>query len=129
MDLNRIKVENFRSYECTGWVDVDEKLLVVGKNNAGKSNLLKAVDMALDISPTSPHEVEDVHKQDTERDITIECEFDSLSPSERDRFSKYIEDGRLWVRTVFPFNNNKKLQKISILFLKSKSQQSKTFES
>lgn len=108
MKLDQIRVENFRSYDrMTDWIEVDEKLLIVGKNNAGKSNLLRAVDMVLDVSPTSPHEVADAHLENTEDDIIVECWFSNLTESARETFADYCDDGRLWLRVEFPFDSER----------------------
>jgi AAA15 family ATPase/GTPase len=111
-------VENFRSYEETDWIDVDDKLLIVGKNNAGKSNLLRAVDMLLDVSPTSPHEVGDAHLQNTEDNIVIECRFTDLSDSECEAFADYHDDEQLWLRVEFPFNDERQTAKNKQFVLK-----------
>lgn len=43
MRLTRFKVQNYRSINDSQWIDVDDIAVVVGKNESGKSSLLKAL--------------------------------------------------------------------------------------
>ncbi|MFB6185541.1 MAG: ATP-dependent endonuclease [Halobacteriaceae archaeon] len=104
MKIDRIRIQNYRSYEDSGSIDVGDKLVLVGENNAGKSNILRAIDMFLDISPTSPHQIQDFHLKNTDRDIEIQVWFTDLTEDELEVFEEYISDGVLWVKTVYPFD-------------------------
>ncbi|WP_282351585.1 ATP-dependent nuclease [Haloferax volcanii] len=106
MKLDRFKIRNYRSYDETGDIEFDSKSILVGENNAGKSNIFRALDMFLEISPTTPHDIDDTHLL-TGDTITIEAWFTNLTESERDEFSKYIVDGELWVRTDYPFDEDR----------------------
>jgi predicted ATP-dependent endonuclease of OLD family len=108
MKLDRIRIQNYRSYSDSGSIDIGDKLVLVGENNAGKSNILRAVDMFLDISPTSPHEIQDFHLKNTDEDIEIEVWFSDLTEDEIETFEEYVFEGVLWVKTVYPFDDAKK---------------------
>lgn len=108
MKLDRIRIQNYRSYSDSGSIDIGDKLVLVGENNAGKSNILRAVDMFLDISPTSPHEIQDFHLKNTDEDIEIEVWFSDLTEDEIETFEEYVFEGVLWVKTVYPFDDDKK---------------------
>ncbi|MFB6245005.1 MAG: ATP-dependent endonuclease [Candidatus Nanohaloarchaea archaeon] len=108
MRIDRIRIQNYRSYEDSGPIDIGDKLVLVGENNAGKSNLLRAVDMFLDISPTSPHQLQDFHLKSTGQDIGIQVWFTDLTEDELDVFEEYISDGVLWVKTIYPFDDEDK---------------------
>lgn len=43
MKLTAFRIENFRSIHDSGWVDVDDIAVIVGKNESGKTSLLKAL--------------------------------------------------------------------------------------
>jgi hypothetical protein len=43
MKLTEFKVENYRSIRDSGWVKVDDIAVIVGKNESGKTSLLKAL--------------------------------------------------------------------------------------
>lgn len=107
MKIDRIRAQNFRSYQDSDLIEVGEKLVLVGENNAGKSNILRAIDLALDISPTSPHKLRDFHRENTEENIEITLWFTDLTEEEQDIFEEYISEGVLWVKTVYPFDDKK----------------------
>lgn len=107
MKIDRLRIQNYRSYRDSGTIDIDDKLVLVGENNAGKSNVLRALDMFLDVSPTSPHEIQDFHKKRTEEDIEIEVWFTDLNEEEKEIFDDYLTKGKLWVKTVYPFDDHK----------------------
>lgn len=107
MEIDTIRVKNYRSYEDSGMIDVGNKLILVGENNAGKSNIFRALDMFHDVSPTSPHEIQDFHLRNTDDSIEIEVWFTGLSEEELDVFEDYICEGQLYVKTVYPFDGDK----------------------
>ena len=43
MKLTSCRVQNYRSIQDSGWVDVDDMAVVVGKNESGKTSFLKAL--------------------------------------------------------------------------------------
>jgi predicted ATP-dependent endonuclease of OLD family len=43
MKLKRFKITNYRSVLDSGWVDIDDIAVIVGKNESGKTSLLKAL--------------------------------------------------------------------------------------
>jgi len=104
MRIKKIRVQNYRSYRDSGEIEVGDKLVLVGENNAGKSNILRAMEMFLDISPTSPQRVEDFHQKETEQDIEIGVWFTDLSADEREIFGEYLYEDTLYVKTVYPFD-------------------------
>jgi len=104
MRIDRIRVHNFRSYQDSGMIDVGDKLVLLGENNAGKSNILRAMELSLNISPTSPHKLRDFHLKNTDENIEIEVWLTGLTDEEEETFEEYISDGALWVKTVFPFD-------------------------
>jgi len=107
MKIDRIRAQNFRSYRDSELIEVDEKLVLVGENNAGKSNILRAIKLALDISPTSPHKLRDFHSENTEENIEITICFTDLTEEEQDIFEEYTSEGVLWLKTVYPFDEEK----------------------
>ncbi|MFC6614730.1 AAA family ATPase [Halopenitus salinus] len=44
MDLQALKVENFRSIEDSGWVSIDDLTCFIGKNESGKTAFMNAVE-------------------------------------------------------------------------------------
>lgn len=43
MKLTSCRVQNFRSIQDSGWVDIDDIAVIVGKNESGKTSFLKAL--------------------------------------------------------------------------------------
>ena len=43
MKLKRFRVQNFRNVTDSGWVEMDDILTLVGKNESGKTSILKAL--------------------------------------------------------------------------------------
>lgn len=53
MYLSKISIKNFRSIKDLTLVFQEEKNIIVGRNNSGKSNIIKALDIVLsEGSPT-----------------------------------------------------------------------------
>jgi len=80
MRLASIKIENFRSIKNIE-IELPQVCAIVGRNNAGKSNILEAVRRVLagDCGPrTSSFSEDDVYLRDPKLDITIECSFEPL---------------------------------------------------
>lgn len=84
---------------------MSDKTVFIGENNAGKSNVLRALDMFLDISPTTPHTLDDSYQKEGE-DIEIEGWFSDLAPQEIDGLDDWVTDGRFWLKVVFPFDKD-----------------------
>ncbi len=43
MKLIKFRIENFRSIQDSGWIEIDDTAVIVGKNESGKTSLLKAL--------------------------------------------------------------------------------------
>lgn len=77
MPIARILIENFRSIErCE--IRPSQLTALVGENNAGKTNILRAAATVLgsDWVTKSAFDAEDFRNHDTSKDILIELEFD-----------------------------------------------------
>jgi hypothetical protein len=44
MDVNALRVQNYRSLSDTGWVDIDNLTCLVGRNESGKTAFMRAVE-------------------------------------------------------------------------------------
>lgn len=77
MKIKRIYIENFRSIKTLDF-EPGPYCVLIGENNSGKSNILRALNLAL--GETWPSErsfsEEDFHNQDTSSDIVIQVYFD-----------------------------------------------------
>jgi len=77
MQIKRLHIENFRSIKTLD-CEPGPYCVLIGENNSGKSNILRALNLAL--GETWPTERsfsdEDFHNQDTTQEIVIQVYFD-----------------------------------------------------
>lgn len=87
MRLNRIRIKNFRSITDSGDVSLEPLQAFVGENNAGKSNILRAVSCFL--SPgAGGMKVGDF--KDISDEAIIECEFGDINQDEKQKLRPYL---------------------------------------
>lgn len=100
MIIDRIHISNFRSYaNCT--VDLTPTQAIVGYNNAGKSNLLKAIRLFMEASKRLLNE-DCFHHHNTSDPITIRVRFKDLNEWEREKFDSWLyEEDTLIVERRF----------------------------
>ena len=91
MQIMRIYIENFRSIKMLEFKP-GPYCVLIGENNSGKSNILRALNLAL--GETWPTERsfsdEDFHNQDTSGDILIQVFFDETTEEWRNNFKMEI---------------------------------------
>ncbi len=80
MYLSRLYVENYRSIKKIDLVFRKGKNIIVGKNNSGKSNIIKAIDLILGDSSPTWNKSDNITKNDfyqgnTDNEIFIWCEL------------------------------------------------------
>jgi len=98
MTIKEVYLRNFRSI-------LDETLpcncltALVGRNGAGKSSFLQALDIFYD--PSAKVVTEDFYAEDTSKDIEIAVTFSGLTEEEQSFFSAYIDNDMLTVVRVF----------------------------
>ena len=92
MRLVRLNIKNFRSIKSIEELRIEPLQGFVGENNAGKSNILRAIDCFLSVGARAmtPDDFNDPVQQ-----ATIEAEFGGLSDSERNRLRTYLIGDRL----------------------------------
>ena len=65
MYISKIDIENFRNFKNKGIEFNDGVNVIIGHNNAGKSNLIKALALVLDFQGTKRLEIDDFNKNIT----------------------------------------------------------------
>lgn len=88
MRLKKIDIKNYRSCKDVG-IEVGGMHALVGANNAGKSNVLRALDFLFNPS-VSKVGAETFWDCDTSLTIWIEALFDDLSESEKEALQGYL---------------------------------------
>lgn len=77
MNINSIKANNFRSFSHLEEIRLGKLATIIGQNDTGKSNILKAIDLFL--QPKPKPDISDIHdKAPPEGDIEIEMSFSDL---------------------------------------------------
>ncbi|TWA73733.1 AAA ATPase-like protein [Azospirillum brasilense] len=95
MFLASISVKNYRSIDDSGEVKVERLQAFVGENNAGKSNILRAIACFLSVGAGGV-KLEDV--RDPKLPIEIEASFAGLTDRERKELRRYLVGDRLTVK-------------------------------
>lgn len=95
MWLTKFAVKNYRSIIDSGLVRIDRMQAFVGENNAGKSNLLRALECFL--SPRAGG-LSRSDFRDPTKPIVIEAQFAGITTGERARLRSYLIGGELHLR-------------------------------
>tara|TARA_R110002074_G_C12554346_1_gene666931 strand:- start:3129 stop:5084 length:1956 start_codon:yes stop_codon:yes gene_type:complete len=95
MRLTKISIKNFRSIHSTGEVIISPLQALVGENNSGKSNILRAIGCFL-TSGAGGMQQSDFNDQTLP--AIIECEFGILSDEERNRLRPYLLGDKIILR-------------------------------
>jgi hypothetical protein len=98
MILSSVHVKNFRSI-LDETLSCDSLTALVGRNGAGKSSFLRAIELFYD--PGAKVALEDFYAEDTNQDIEIALVYSDLAAEERDFFAAYIDNECLTVVRVF----------------------------
>ncbi len=87
MKLNKIEIEKFRSIESVE-IDIDEMMVLIGENNSGKSNILKALELFYEDSIRGINE-EYFYFKKQDIPISIKLTFNKLTDIEKRQ--KYLK--------------------------------------
>lgn len=98
MRIRQVAVKNFRSIR-DATLDLDALTVLVGRNGAGKSSFLSALDLFYDPQPQLAED--DFHAGDLSDEMEIAVTFDNLNPEEQELFAPYIDGDTLTVKRVF----------------------------
>lgn len=88
MRISRVEINFFKTIEAMT-IDFDKVTVLIGENNAGKSNILKAIDLFFDDSVRGISE-EHFYFKDVSKPINIILSFADLTEEEKQL--KYVKD-------------------------------------
>ena len=111
MLLTSIRIKNFSSIVDSGIIRIEKLQSFVGENNAGKSNILKAIDVFLSSGASGVQENSFFNK---ENPIVITCEFSQISNEERRKLRKYLINDTLILEKQFQRLVDGKTSKVKI---------------
>jgi putative ATP-dependent endonuclease of the OLD family len=98
VQLERARIKNFRSLRDVE-VEFGAHTALIGGNGAGKSSILKAIEMFYSTSKTCS--ADDFFGRDQSQPIEIELTFHQLSDQEATAFEDRVRDGKLVVTRIF----------------------------
>jgi putative ATP-dependent endonuclease of OLD family len=98
MQISSIQVKNLRSLQDVSF-QVDPLTALIGGNNAGKSTILKAIELFFDSSPKLTFE--DFTYGCEKESIEITLGFNNLNPDEIEEFGTAVVNDQLIVRRHF----------------------------
>lgn len=104
MIIKALHVKNFRSL-LNEKIDCDNLTVLVGRNGAGKSSFLKALELFYDQSATVS--AEDFYAEEMGNEIEIAVTFRDLGPEEKLLFDPYIDCNELTVAKTFNLSARK----------------------
>jgi predicted ATPase len=108
MLINALRVSNFRSIRDAG-LDCDLLTVLIGRNGAGKSNFVKALDVFYDL--VAPVSAEDFFGRDISAPIEIRVTYGNLSLAEEKEFATYTREGSLTVTKRITAEDGRIVQK------------------
>ncbi len=105
MRIEKLAVKNLRSIRELS-VGFDEVTALLGGNNAGKSTVLRALELFFEAAPRLS--LDDYHNRGDD-DVEVIVEFGSLVPAELEEFGTAVDEGKLTVKRVFSKQNDNNL--------------------
>ena len=119
MRLVQVKVSNFRCFKDMTTVVLDDLVVLIGKNDSGKSSLLDTMNIFFNGVP----EQDDLCVHATDRNLTIICVFDDLPKQlvideqyPTDLADEYLlnKEGKLEIAMVFNCTGSGKVKPASV---------------
>jgi len=114
MWIYQVKISNFRSIRELEF-QAQPHTAIIGPNNHGKSNILRALEFAL--SPKHKPAIEDFFKKvgsGIEKELFVELTFTHLTDQERKTFNKYLlyssDDPYIRIRKIARITDNEKVE-------------------
>lgn len=109
MRLRRVRVENFRSYRNPVAIEnVSDICVLIGRNNAGKSNFIKALDWYRGMAQGNETSPRILHTGNNEKPLVFEIEFEfdeaernavlSVLPFKTEEISKSMRESKFMTR-------------------------------
>ncbi len=121
MKLDKLRIRNFRCFQAEIEISFDDITALIGKNDAGKSTILEALDIFL--NEESPDKYDGSVKGD-KKDITLVCEFsdipeeviiDEINPTNLKTEFLLNKNGNLEIHKTFDGSlQNPKLKSVSL---------------
>lgn len=114
MKLKQIEINKFRSIDSIS-INIDDLAILIGENNAGKTNILKALELFYQDSVRSINE-EYFYFKIQNRPISISITYDRLTENERSQkhLKHWIYDNSIKVKKVIEWDNQSQKYKMTL---------------
>jgi putative ATP-dependent endonuclease of OLD family len=98
MRVTHVRIHNYRSIHDVA-LDTSELMVLLGPNNHGKSNILRAIEFSLSTSAKVERDDFFAFRDDNDQELWVEVTFAGLTEQERRTFTKYVRsDGSVKIR-------------------------------
>lgn len=123
MKLEKVKIKNFRGYKDETEIPISNLTSFIGKNDAGKSTILEALEIFFNNSLVNC-EKEDLNINAADKNIEISCTFsdfpdeiiiDAANPTSLEAEKLLNSDGKLEIKKVFTATAAKPKEKVFIV--------------
>jgi AAA15 family ATPase/GTPase len=123
MKLEKVRIKNFRGYKDATQIPISELTSFIGKNDAGKSTILEALEIFFNNSLVNC-EREDLNINADDKNIEISCTFsdfqdeiiiDAASPTSLSAEKLLNSEGKLEIKKVFAATAAKPKEKVFIV--------------
>jgi len=104
LKIDRIEVENFRSLKGIN-IKFDDLSAIIGRNGAGKSSILYALDAFYNVS--AQFNEYDYFDRDTSKEIKITVTYSELRENEKQEFDAYLSGDKLTVTKIINSGGSK----------------------
>jgi putative ATP-dependent endonuclease of OLD family len=104
MIIKSVHIKNFRSI-LDETLHCEPLIALVGANGAGKSSLLRSIDLFY--NPVPRIDVDDFYNGETGQEIVIIVTFTGLNQEAKDLFGSYIQGENLTVERLFTWEDGK----------------------
>ena len=111
MKLSALRIKNYRSIVDSGEIRIEPFQVFVGENNAGKSNILRAIDVFLAAGAGG---VQESNFFDKTQPIVIASTFTGLAPEERKSLRPYLIGDKLVLEKHLSLQSDEKTGRTKI---------------
>ena len=114
MELKQIEINKFRSIDSIS-INIDDLAILIGENNAGKTNILKALELFYQDSVRGINE-ECFYFKNQNQPISISITYDKLNENERkQKYLKHlIYNDSIKVKKVIEWDNHSQKYKMTL---------------
>ena len=114
MELKQIEINKFRSIDSIS-INIDDLAILIGENNAGKTNILKALELFYQDSVRGINE-EYFYFKNQNQPISISITYDKLAENERTQkyLKHWIYNDSIRVKKVIEWDNHSQKYKMTL---------------